>query len=74
MVRGWCGPRERASGDGLGRIPDEVVVVGSRSRRVEVSDLQVAVVDEPLGVLRNATAHAVVGHREKCLSVGVGSV
>ena len=62
MVRGWCGPRERASGDGLGRIPDEVVAVGSRSRRVEVSDLEIAIVDETLVVLRHAAAHVVVAH------------
>ena len=65
MVRGWCSPRERASGDGLGRVPDEIVVVGSGSGRVEVTDLQITVVEEALVVLGHTAAHAVVGHRDK---------
>lgn len=36
---------------------------------MEVSNLQVAVVEEPLGVLGAAAAHVVVRHLEKCLSV-----
>ena len=57
-------PRERTRRHGLGRIPDEVVVVGSRSRRTEVRDLEIAVVDKPLVVLGHTTTHAVEGHRD----------
>ena len=39
----------------------------------KVGDLQVAVIDEPLRVLRYAAANAVEGHREKCGSGGVMS-
>ena len=72
LVQGaWCLvlPRQRARRDRLGRVPDEIVGVKSWSWRMEVSDLQVTVVDETLGVLGAATAHVVVGHQEKYLSV-----
>ena len=72
LVQGaWClvQPNERTRRDRLGRIPDEIVVVGSGSGRVEVTDLQIAVIDETLVVLRHTAAHAVEGHPKKCLSV-----
>ena len=40
---------------------------------IEVGNLQVTIIDEPLIVLGDTTALAVVGHREKCGSGGVGS-
>ena len=58
-------PYERTRSNGLGRIPDEIVVVGSRSRRTEVRDLEIAVVDKPLIVLRDAATHAVETHRNR---------
>ena len=36
---------------------------------MEVRNLQITIVDEPLGVLGASAAHMVVGHQEKCLSV-----
>ena len=65
LVQGaWClvQPNERTRRDGFRWIPDEVVVVGSRSRRVEVSDLEIAIVDETLVVLRHAAAHTIETH------------
>ena len=52
-------PDERTRGDGFRRIPH----VGIAS---VVGNLQVAVLDEVLVVLRHAAAHAVVAHYENC--------
>ena len=56
-------PHQRARGDGFGWIPD--VAVGSW--RIVAANLEVAVVEESLGVLRASPAHMVVGRR--CLAV-----
>ena len=69
MVRGWRRPSERTSRDGLRRIPDKVVVVGSRSRRTEVRNLQITVIDEPLVVLRHTAAHTIISHRDRVRSL-----
>ena len=63
-------PHERTCRDILRAVPDKVVVVGSRSRRVEVSDLEIAVVDEVLIVLRHAATHAVETHRNRVRTLG----
>ena len=55
-------PHQRASRDYRGRIPDICIAV-------IVRNLKVTVIDKPLGILRNTTTHAVVGHRNNCLVV-----
>ena len=58
-------PRERARRDGLHRVPDEGLAHDRIGDRPLVRDLQVAVVEEPLAVLRPPPPHVVVGHRER---------
>ena len=58
-------PRERARRDRFRRIPDEGLAHNRVGDRPLVRDLQVAVVEEPLAVLRPPPPHVVVGHRER---------
>ena len=62
-------PRKRTRCNRLGRIPDEIVGVKSWSWRMEVSNLQVSVVDEALSVLGDPTTHAVITHGDDRISV-----